>query len=137
MHFVPQPPSSYSDDPPNDIILCSSISDSTLVVNEDQAINGVGVAQPTCIVIHEEYDLESENQPEVKDDSLLSTPPLFLPDIFGDSSIPDFTCVYLFANALIIDHSQDSLDVSLSSVKKRTIYSLKIHLIFNLLFSKE
>jgi len=35
MHYVPQPLSSYLDDPPDDIILCSSIRDSTLVVNED------------------------------------------------------------------------------------------------------
>ena len=55
MHFVPQPPYSYSDDPPDDTTLCSSIPDSTLVVNEDQAIDEVGVLKPTCVVIHEEY----------------------------------------------------------------------------------
>jgi len=49
--------------------------DSTLVVNEDQAIDGVGVAQPTCAVIHEEYEWELEHQHLAKDDSLLSKPP--------------------------------------------------------------
>lgn len=39
-------------------LLCSSIPDSTLVVNEHQATDGVGVAQPTRVVIHEEYDWE-------------------------------------------------------------------------------
>ena len=47
MHFLSQPPYLYSDDPPDDTVLCSSILDSTLLVNEDQAIDGVGVAQPT------------------------------------------------------------------------------------------
>jgi len=37
-------------------ILCSSILNSTLVVNEDQATDRDGVAQPTCTVNHEEYD---------------------------------------------------------------------------------
>jgi len=56
MHFVPQPLSSYSTNPPNNTVSCSSILDSTLVVNEEQATNEVGVAQPTCTIIHEEYD---------------------------------------------------------------------------------
>lgn len=77
MNFVPQPSSSYSDDPLDDIVLCYFISHSTLVVNEDQAIDKVGVAKPTCIVSHEEYDLELEYQHLVKDDSLLSKPPPF------------------------------------------------------------
>lgn len=55
MHFVPQPPSLYLANPPDDTILCSFIPDSIFIVNEDQAIDGVGVAQPECIVIHEEY----------------------------------------------------------------------------------
>lgn len=54
MHYVPQPLSSHSVVPLDDIIMCSSISDFTLVVNEEQAIDGVGVSQPTCIVIHED-----------------------------------------------------------------------------------
>jgi len=61
MNFVPQPLSSYLNDPPYGTVLCSSIPKSTLVVNEDQAIDAVGVAQPTCAIIHEEYDWELEH----------------------------------------------------------------------------
>jgi len=77
MHFVPQPPSLYSNDRPDDTVLCSSIPNSTLVVNEDQAIDRVGVAQPTSIVIHDECDWELEHQHSMKYDSLLFEPPLF------------------------------------------------------------
>ena len=65
MHLVPQSPSSYSDDPPDDTALCSSIPNSTLVVKEDEAIGGVGVEQPTCVVIHEEFESELEHQHSV------------------------------------------------------------------------
>jgi len=107
MHFVPQPSSSYSTNPSDDIVLCSSILDSTLVVNEDQAIDGVGFAQPTCVVIHEEHDWELEHQHSMKDDSLSSEPPPFFPDIFGEPIIHDFACVSSSTNAPIVDHSQD------------------------------
>jgi len=56
MSVLPQHPSSSYVYPPDFVVLCSSILDSTLVVNEDQAIDGFGVAQPTCTVINEEYD---------------------------------------------------------------------------------
>jgi len=55
MYFVPQPSSSYSDDPLDCVVLCSSILDFAPIVNKDQVIEGVGVSQPTCIFIHEEY----------------------------------------------------------------------------------
>jgi len=44
MHLLPQPPSSHSVDPLDCTLLCSSVSDSTPVVNEDQATKEVGVA---------------------------------------------------------------------------------------------
>ena len=100
-NFVPQPPSLYSDD----VVLCYSILDSTLVVNEDQAIDRVGVAQPTRTGIHENYEWEPENQPVVNDDSLSFVPPPLFLDIFGDSTIPDFTCVSPSMDAPIVDHS--------------------------------
>ena len=50
--------SSHSGVPMEDVVLCSSIPDSSLVVNEEQPTDGVGVAQPTCIVIHEKYEWE-------------------------------------------------------------------------------
>ena len=48
----------------------------------------------------------------MKDDSLLSEPPLFFPDIFGEPTVHDFACVSSSTNAPIVDHSQDTLDVS-------------------------
>ena len=105
MHVLPRPPSSCFANPPYYTILCSSIPDSTLVVSEDQAIDGVGVAQPTCVVIKKEYDCELENQPTTKDDSLPSAPPPFFPDIFGDFAISDFACISLSTDAPIVDHS--------------------------------
>jgi len=95
--------------------LCSSILDSTPVANEDQAINNVGVAQPTCDVIHEEYHCEIEHHHSAKDDSLPSEPPPFFPDIFGEPIIHDFACVSSSTDAPIVDHSQDTPDVSPSS----------------------
>ena len=59
MHFVPQPPSPYSSVPLDDTVLHSSILDSIL---KYQATDGVGVAQPTSVVIHEEYHWDLEHQ---------------------------------------------------------------------------
>jgi len=81
-------------------------------VNEEQPTNGVVVAQPTCAVIHEEYEWELEHQHLVKDDSLLSEPPPFIPNLFGEPAIHDFSCVSSSTDAPIVDHSQDSSDVS-------------------------
>lgn len=92
--------------------MCASILDSTLVVNEDQAIDGVGVVQPTYAIIHKEYDWELEHQSSAKDNSLLSEPPLFFPDISGDPSIHDFVCVSLSMDVTIVDHSQNTPDVN-------------------------
>lgn len=61
-------------DTPDCIVLCSPISDSTLVVHEDQVVDGVSVMQPTCIVIHDECVQGSKEEPLVKDDL-----PLFAP----------------------------------------------------------
>jgi len=104
MYFVPQPPSLYSDDPLDDNVFCSSISDSTLVVNEDQAIDGVGVAQPTCAIIHEEYGWELQHPSAEEDHPYLFIPPPFFPDLLGDPAIPDFSCVSPSTNAPIVDH---------------------------------
>ena len=108
MHFVSQPPSSHLALSPDDTILCSSIPRSSLIVNEEHAANKVGVAQPTCIVIHEEYEWELEHHHSTKDDSLASEPPLFFPEIFGEPSIDDFAYVSPCTDAPIIDHSQDT-----------------------------
>lgn len=104
MNFVPQPPFLYSNDPLDDTILCSSILDSILIMNEDQAIHGVGFAQPTCIVIHEEYDWEPEHQHSAKDDSFLFEPPPFFLDLFGEPAIHDFACVSPYMDAPIVGH---------------------------------
>lgn len=59
MHLLPQPPSPRSADHQDCTVLCSFVPNYTLIVNEDQAIDGVSVAQPTCTVIYDEYDWES------------------------------------------------------------------------------
>ena len=56
IYFVPQPLSLYSDHPLDCIVLCFFILDSTPILNKDRSIDKVGVAQPTCIFIHEEYE---------------------------------------------------------------------------------
>ena len=110
MHYVLRPPSLHSDVPPDDVVLCLSIPDSSLVVNEEQPIDGVGVAQPTCAIIHEEYEWELEHQHSAKDDSLPSEPPPFFPNLFDEPAIHDFACVSSSMDAPIVDHSHDSPD---------------------------
>lgn len=105
MYFIPQASSSYSDDPTDCTVFSSSILDSTLVVNEDQVIDEVGVPQPTCIMIHEDYDWELEHQSLENDDSLLFEPPPHFPKIFSDYIIPNFACVSLSTDAPIVDNS--------------------------------
>lgn len=61
MSVLPQPSSSYSDDPPDCTVFCSLILDSTLIVNKDQSIDGDGVTQTICVVMHEEYDWYPEH----------------------------------------------------------------------------
>ena len=60
MCYFIQPPSSHSSVPLDDVVLCSSILDSSLVVNEEQPTDEVSVARPTCVVIHEKYEWELE-----------------------------------------------------------------------------
>lgn len=112
MNFVPQPPSLQLTIPLDDTVLCSSIPDSTLVLNEEQATDRVSLAQPTCVFIHEEYEWEIEHKHSTNDDCLSFDPPLFLPNIFGEPSIQDFACVCSSTYAPIIDHSSDTLDVN-------------------------
>ena len=52
MHSFLQPPSFHSCVPLDGVVLCLSILDSSLVVNEEQPTNEVSVAKPTCVVIH-------------------------------------------------------------------------------------
>ena len=86
--------------------------DSSPFLNENQPINRFGVAQPTCAIIHEEYEWEIEHQHLAKDDSLLSEPPLFFPNLFGEPTIHDFSYVSSSTDAPIVDHSRDSSDVN-------------------------
>lgn len=118
IHVLPHPLSLCSVDPLDYTILCCSILNSTPVVNEDQPVDSIDVAQPTCVVIQEVYHWEPKHQPKMKDDSLLSTPPLFFPEIFGDFSIPNFMYVSLSMDSPIVDHSQNTLDVIPSSDNK-------------------
>ena len=104
VHSFLRPPSLHSGIPQNDVVLCSSILDSSLVVNDEQPTEGVGVAKPTCIVIHEEYEWEFGHQHSMKDDSLQSEPPPFFPNLFSETAIHDFSCVSSSIDAPIIDH---------------------------------
>ena len=110
MHSFLRSPSSHSSVPLDDVVLCSSIPDSQLFVNEEQPSDGFGVAQPTCAVIHEEYEWDLEHQHSAKDDSLISDSPPFFCNLFGERSIHDFACVSM--DTPIFYHSQDSPDVS-------------------------
>ena len=72
--------------------LCPSISDSLPAVNEDQVVDGVGVMQPTCTIIHVTCVWESKEEPMVKDESLLAAPHPLYPDIPCDSATAYFAC---------------------------------------------
>ena len=58
--FYSQPPSSSSFDPPDCIVLCSPILDSTSIIHEDEVVDGVGVEKPTYAVIFYEYVWKSK-----------------------------------------------------------------------------
>lgn len=83
-------------------------------MNKDQVVDRVGVIQPTCAIIHDECVWESKEELVVKDKSLLATPHPLHPDIPCDSSTIDFPCENSFLGASTSNHSQDTLDVSLS-----------------------
>lgn len=114
MDSFPQPPSPHSVDPPDCTVLFSSIPDSSPAVKEDQAVDRVGVVQPTCAIIHDECVQESKEEPTVNHDSLLAVPHPLYPDIPCDSVTVDFPYENSFPDVSTSDHSQDTLDVSLS-----------------------
>lgn len=60
----------------------------------------------------------------MKDDLLLSAPHLIFSDIFGDSAIVNFLCENSFLDASTSDHSQGTLDVSLSLHSREDTYFL-------------
>jgi len=136
MYFVPQPPSSYSDQPPDDTVLCSSIPESTLFLNEDRSINGVGVSQPTCDAIQEECDCEFEHPPTVEDHPYLSVPPPFSPDILDDPTIPNSSCVSSSTDEPIVDHSRDTPYVIPSSDNREYQSFIENPLDLSFVFSK-
>jgi len=63
--LFPQPPSLHSVDPPNCIVLLSSIPDSSPILSEDQAVDGGCVVQPNCAIIHDDCVWESKEEPAV------------------------------------------------------------------------
>lgn len=105
LDLFPQPPSPCSIHSPDCTILCSYVPDSTCILNEDQAFDGVDVVQPTCDVFHDECVWEYEHETVVKDDLPLSTPPPLFPDISGDSSISNFPCINSSTDVSTSDHS--------------------------------
>lgn len=50
----PQPLSPRSVDPPDCTVLCSSIPDSSPIVNEDQVVDGFCFMKPTYAIIHDD-----------------------------------------------------------------------------------
>ena len=58
--LFPWPSSPRSVDPLDCTMLCSPISNSLLVVHNDQVSYRVGVDQPTCAIIYDEYVWESK-----------------------------------------------------------------------------
>lgn len=108
--LFPQPPSPRFIDPLDCIVLCSFVLDSTLVVNEDQVVDEVGVVQLTCTIIHDECVRESEEEPAVKDDSLPCVPHLLYPNNSCDFATFGFPCEN---SSLHVSSSDHSLDVSL------------------------
>ena len=83
-------------------------------MNEDQVVDGVGVVQPTCAIIHDEYVQESKEELAVKDDSLPTMPHPLYPNIHCDSATIDFPYENSFLVLSTSNRSQDTLDVSLS-----------------------
>lgn len=106
--------SSNSIDPPDCIVLCSPIPDSTFIVREDHVVDGVGVEKPTSAIIFYEYVWEPEEELAVKHDLLLFSPYLLFPNIFCDFSISNLSCENSSSNVFTSDHSQNTSDVSLS-----------------------
>ena len=131
-----KPASPRSIDPLDYTTLCYSVPNSTLVVNEDQVVDGVGVVQPTCTTIHDECVRESKEEPTVKDDSLPAAPHSLHPDIPCDSATVDFPCENSFLDVSTFDRSQDTLDVNLSLHVERTHIPLKVHPICHVSFLK-
>jgi len=84
-------------------------------VTEDQVVEGVGVMQPTCTIIHDECVGGSKEEPTVKDESLSTTPHLLHLDIPCDFSTADFPFENPFLDVSTCNHSQDTSNVSLSS----------------------
>jgi len=134
MHSFLRPLSLHSGVPPDDVVLCSSILNSSLVVKEEQCTDGVVVTQPTCIVTHEEYEWELEHQNSVKDDSLPSEPPPFFPSFFRElPSMILHVCFHPQMHPLLITHGSHQMLVHHLTME-RISYSLNIHLIHHLSF---
>jgi len=111
----PQPRSPCFVDHPDCNVFCFPIPDSSPIVNEDQVVDRFGVMQPTYTIIHDEYVRESKEEPMVKDDSLPAVPYPLYPDIPCGFSVADFPYENPFLDVSTSRHSQDILDVSLSS----------------------
>lgn len=73
------------------------------------------------LVFHNQHALsfmktewELEHRHSTRDDFLPSEPPMFFPNIFGEPSIHDFTCISPSTDAPIFDHPQNKLDIGQS-----------------------
>lgn len=98
--LYPHPQSFSPSNPPYCDVLCSIVSNLTCDVHEDQVLNGVGIMQPTCDIIHDDYvgELIAEPESTKKDDSIPSTPLLHHSDISPKFFISDESCENLVFN---------------------------------------
>lgn len=136
MDSFPQTLSMCFVDPPDYIVLCSSILDSSLAMNEDQVVNGFFTMQPTCVIIHDECVWESKEELVVKDDSLPAVPHPLYPDIPCDSSTVDFPMETHFQFFLLpIVHGTRWMSVC-HYIAERTHLPSKIFPIYHLSFFK-
>lgn len=117
-----QPLSTSSIDPPDCTVFCSPVPNSTSCVHEEQVVDKVDVVQPTCAIIYDGCVQESQEEPTMKGDFLPSAShPLYL-DMSCDSATFDFPYENSSLDVATFDHSQDTLNVSLSLHYKEDTY---------------
>jgi len=85
------------------------------------------MCQPIFVDTHEEHEWELEHPLAVEDHPCLSVPRPFFPDLLLNPAIPDFSCAYPSIEAPIVDHSQDTPDISPSSSCNLSISLKKLH----------
>jgi len=94
------------------------------------------ISQPTCAVIHEEYERAYEHELVVEDDLLLSAPPPLFLDIIGDFVISDCPCVSPSMDASTSNLLQNIPNVSTSFDNREDKFFIENPLDFSSAFSR-